>query len=235
VSRNNNEIKGQHLLNLALARPPPAEDELTKNLSLYTTSGAITAEIWITHDGSDQSRRAYLELQSDNGSIFAKVVRFVNPCRAPIIQLTWMQHDPYSSNGERIPRPTLAIELRASYGEVSLSIPRCFRGPITIQSGHGRIAFSPDLERSMALHSDVNGTRVYFVGERPLTGKWRSGEESYEMEREEEPLDELSVGGSHTSVRINWVGEPEVPEMRPNGWDIFCLGAVRFFTTGRVN
>jgi len=216
VSRNNNEISGQYLLDLTLARPPPAEDEHTKNLSLYTTSGAVTTEIWITHDGSDRSRRASLELQSDNGSIFAKV------------------HDPYSSNGEKIPRPALAIELRASYGDVSFSIPRCFRGPITIWTGHGRIAFSPDLERNAALHSDVNGTRVYFVGERPLTGKWRSGEEIDAMEREEELLDELSVGGIHTSVRINWVGEPEVPEMRVDGWEGFCLGTMRFFTTGRV-
>ncbi|KAI0246700.1 hypothetical protein BJV78DRAFT_1252305 [Lactifluus subvellereus] len=150
---------------------------------------------------------------------------------------TWIQHDPYPSNGEkRIPRPSLTILLRASYGGVSFSIPRCFRGPITILPSHwhGRISFSPDLERNTALLSDVNGTRVYFVGKRPLTGKWHSGEENGATEREEEPLDELSVGGIHTSVRINWVGELELPEMKPNGWEDFCFGARRFFTTGRV-
>ena len=144
-----------------------------------------------------------------------------------------MQHDSYS-NGGRIPRPSLTIVLRANYGGVSFSIPRCFRGPITIWTTHGRIAFSPNLEKSTALLSDVDGVQVYFVGKRPLTGKWRRGEGSVAMEREEEPLDELSVDGIHSSVRINWVGEPEIPEMKPNGWEDVCFGAKRFFTIGRV-
>ena len=146
-----------------------------------------------------------------------------------------MQHDPYPSNGERGPRPSLTIVLRASFGGISFSIPRCFRGPVTIWTTHGRIAFSPDLEKSMALLSDVNGVRVYFVGKRPLTGKWHSGEENNATGREEDSLDELSIGGMHTSVRMNWVGEPELPETKPNGWEDFCFGTVRFFTTGRVN
>jgi len=216
VSRENNEIRGQYLLDLALVRPPLAENEYTENLALHTKSGAVTADIWITHDGSDRSRRASLVLRSDNGSVFAKV------------------HDPYS-NGEKRPRPSLTIALRASHGSISFSIPRCFRGPITIWSTHGRIAFSPDLERSTALLLDVNGGRVYFVGKRPLTGKWRSGEENDAKGREEDPLDELSVGGIHTSVRFNWVDEPEVvPETKPNRWEDVRFGAKRFLTTGRL-
>lgn len=86
MSRKNGEIRGQYLLDLALAPPPLPEIENAKNLALHTKNGAITAEIYFTHDGSDQSRRAALVLQSDNGSVFAKLVRSVDPHPAPIIQ-----------------------------------------------------------------------------------------------------------------------------------------------------
>jgi hypothetical protein len=47
---------------------------------------------------------------------------------------------------------------------------------------------------------------------------------------EDEPLDELSVGGKYTSVRINWEGrgEAEPPGMWPDGWTSFFSGADRF-------
>ena len=50
----------------------------------------------------------------------------------------------------------------------------------------------------MSLISDIPGFLVYFVGERPLTGKWGSGgggDGDEEGEFSGQPLDELSVGG----------------------------------------
>ena len=94
------------------------------------------------------------------------------------------------------------------------------------------------LKRRMAPLSDIQGVRVYFVGDRPRSGRWRADvDKEGEKDRgeSEEPLDELSVGGRHTSVRIRWDGEPELPQMRVNGWENFCSGLVRFFTSGRVN
>ena len=85
MSRKSGSITGQYLLDLALAPPPLAENKHTENFALFTKSGAVTAEIWITHDGSDRPKRASLELQSDNGSVVAKVVRCVNPHPALII------------------------------------------------------------------------------------------------------------------------------------------------------
>ena len=127
--------------------------------------------------------------------------------------------------------------MRAIYGDVSVSLPRCFRGPITISTGDDRIAFSPALEEYMSLISDVPGSRVYFVGPRPLTGKWGSGGRGgvdKEGGSSGETLDELSVGGGFSSVRINWDGEKDLPEMKPSGWHSFCGGTARFFTSGRV-
>ncbi|KAI0295355.1 hypothetical protein B0F90DRAFT_1751074 [Multifurca ochricompacta] len=229
VSKNGVAIEGRYLLDLSLALTQRTESESesesgndspdVKNLSLYTTSGAITAEIWIVQGKDENQKRARIELRSDNGSVRAKV------------------HNPsnLSRDDESEPRPSLDIDLRANYGDISLSLPRCFRGPVTIHTTHERVMFSPALEECTAQLSDVHGVRVYFVGDRPNTGKWRSGEEeNYATDSPEEPLDELSINGRHTNVRIIWDGESELPEMKLNGWENFCYGAERFFTTGRV-
>jgi hypothetical protein len=145
------------------------------------------------------------------------------------------QHDPTSKDGNSGGRPALDLNLRAYYGGVSVSLPRCFRGPIIIRTGDDRIAFSPAVEEHTALVSDIPGTRVYFVGERPLSGNWGLlGDNKGVKGETEEPLDELFVNGSFVSVRINWDGEAELPEMKPSGWQNFCGGTTRFFTSGRV-
>ena len=107
---------------------------------------------------------------------------------------------------------------------------------------HNRISFSPAFKERMALLSDVDGVRVYFVGDRPRSGTWRGGNDAGEGEEDagaggspEEPLDELSVGGWHSSVRIRWDGEPELGYMNRDGWTNFFMGSARFFTTGRVD
>ena len=123
------------------------------------------------------------------------------------------------------------MKLRANFGDVYVSLPRCFRGLITIRTRDDRLAFSPALEERTALISDVSGVRVYFVGERPRSGKWGNGSSSV---TKEDLLDELSVDGRFTSVRINWDGDKEVPFMKPNPWQVFCGGTERFFTIGRV-
>ncbi|KAF8273112.1 hypothetical protein EI94DRAFT_1716701 [Lactarius quietus] len=225
VSKNGVAIQGQYFLDLSIPPAPQFVSDAvsgTENLSLYTTNGAITADVWAT--GNNKSKRVSMKLCSDNGNIRAKV------------------YDVFC-NGESEHRLSLNIELRANYGDVSLSLPRHFRGPITIRTSHERIAFSPALEKHMAPVSDVQGVRVYFVGDRPRSGRWRGNDDDDEESEEdtsaggppEEPLDELSVGGSHTGVRIQCHGEPELPPMPQNGWENFCMGTVRFFKSGRIS
>jgi|SRR5712672_1091530 len=144
------------------------------------------------------------------------------------------QNAPSSTNGNVYGRPFLDIELRADYGDVFITLPRCFRGLVTIRTGDERIALSPGLAGCTALLSDVPGVREYFVGERRPKRNRGSGkvDEDYTPE---EPLDGLVVRGKFTSVRINWEGERDPPEMGLDPWWSFCSGADRFFTTGRVN
>jgi hypothetical protein len=126
------------------------------------------------------------------------------------------------------------MELRANHGDVYLSLPRCFRGPITIRTRDDRIAFSPAFGKRTALISDVSGDRVYFVGDRPRGGRWRNGHNGDNSETVEDLLDQISIDGKYTSVRIRWDGEEEVPFMLPDPWKAFWSGAERFFATGRV-
>ena len=124
------------------------------------------------------------------------------------------------------------MELRAYYGDISVSLPHCYRGPMTIRTGDDRIALSPALEERTALISDIPGVRVYFIGDRPRTGKWGASGNRGKLK---ELLDELTIDGKYTSVRINLDGEEEVLTMkRPSGWQVFCGGAERFFTSGRI-
>jgi len=127
--------------------------------------------------------------------------------------------------------------MHANYGDVSVSLPRRFHGHITIRTSDERIAFSPALKECTALLSDVPGSRVYFVGDRPRGGAGGTQQNDDEGETplvEDEPVDELSVGGKYTSVRINWDGEEEPPMMWPDGWMSFLSGADRFFSSGRM-
>jgi hypothetical protein len=85
------------------------------------------------------------------------------------------------------------MQLRAVYGDVSLSLPRCFRGPITIRTGDARIALSPAFAERAALISDVPGVRIYFVGDRPRGGKWGYGDTNDNGETDDDLLDEITI------------------------------------------
>ena len=119
------------------------------------------------------------------------------------------------------------MELRSNHGDVYVSLPRCFRGPITIRTRDDRIAFSHAVKERTTLISDISGIRVYFVGDRPR-GKWNTGDSGEDLS------DEIFVDGRYTSVRINWDGDEEVPFMRIDPWNSFVGGAERFFTSGRI-
>jgi len=114
-----------------------------------------------------------MKLFTDNGDVHAKV------------------HNAFSGGG----RPSLDIEVQASNGGVSLSLPRCFRGLMTIKCSHQFIAFSPAFNKRTALLSEDKNVCVYSVGDRPRS--WTEGQEGAGVgEYPEEPSDKLSVGGT---------------------------------------
>ena len=72
-------MNGHFILDLSLSPPPPspgiASDTDRKNLTLHTTSGPISADIWIRPHGRTKSKRVSLDLSSGNGPVRAIVVR----------------------------------------------------------------------------------------------------------------------------------------------------------------
>ncbi|KAN0134748.1 hypothetical protein V8E53_007533 [Lactarius tabidus] len=190
-------IWGQYFIDLSLPPVPQTVRHVVsgpENLCLRTQSGAIVVEVWVT--GNNKLRQGFLKLLSDNGSVDAKV------------------HDAFSGS-ESEQRPSLKIVITAYNGDVSLSLPRFFRGIMTIISPPGRIVFSPALKKRTALLSDVDGICVYFVGNRPRSWMlWIDDKEGKEGAAgtdmyPEESLDELFVGNCDTGVRIRWDGEPD--------------------------
>ena len=107
-----------------------------------------------------------MKLLCDNGNVHAQVVCRFATSNSPLNKVNKLsQHDAFSGSG-REHRPSLDIGLYPGDGKVSLSLPRFFRGLMTINSSQGKIMLSPAFEKRTALLSDDGGIRVYFVGDR---------------------------------------------------------------------
>lgn len=155
------------------------------------------------------------------------------------------QHHPPVKSGAA--RANFDIEIIANFGDVSVWLPRCFRGEITIRAKHDYIAFSPKLGAYVAPLLEIPQERVYFVrdelcGDQPSPR--RGGRGGRDRDRDcadgadkkdrcpDEPLDALLVHGKHSSVRISWDDEKELSDMKPleivttrGGWKALLNGA----------
>jgi hypothetical protein len=105
-------VDGHFILDLSLPPPPPSptisSDEDRKNLTLNTTSGPITAEIWTRHDGSTKSKRVSLDLSSGNGNVRAIVVRLLLSILASFPGFKGCLHD-----STTLPAPTERVTVHA--------------------------------------------------------------------------------------------------------------------------
>jgi hypothetical protein len=141
------------------------------------------------------------------------------------------QHEPSSKGRKSRARPTLDIELRAFYGNASLSLPRSFRGPIKIHTGDDWIGFSPEFAKHVTLLSKVSlaGVRTYFVGDRPEGGKWGCGDTSDKTD--DSLLDNITVYGRYTYTLFSFDYELEgkPPTVALNIWKSFCSIVERSF------
>ena len=102
------------------------------------------------------------------------------------------------------PRPFLQIEARGHNGSVTISIPRCFRGQLTLHTHNGRVQLSSALTPRAAMLSGLNGSYTYFVGERPRDDKWRTGTSG---EGEGEDVDEVIGWSKNGSVKVSYDDE----------------------------
>ena len=112
------------------------------------------------------------------------------------------------------PRPFLQIEARGYNDSVTISIPRTFRGQLTLHTHHGRVLLSSALAPRAVMLSVLNRTHTYFVGERPSDNKWHTG-----MNGEGEEVDEV-IGWTHNGdVKVSYDHDDDkdeyIPAVRP--------------------
>jgi hypothetical protein len=104
------------------------------------------------------------------------------------------------------PRPLLSVNVRAHNGAIFITIPRSFRGQLTLHTDNGCVNLSSALAPQAAVLSNLDGTRTYFVGERPSGGKWYTG-----AGKDGEEVDEVMGWSKNGSVRVSYDDEDKGP------------------------
>ncbi|EJD41997.1 hypothetical protein AURDEDRAFT_168994 [Auricularia subglabra TFB-10046 SS5] len=107
------------------------------------------------------------------------------------------------------PSPLSLTLKAANSGNISLALPRSFRGPITIHSQQARIVFSPAMGALAATFSDYGELRKCFVGDFRALG---FGEGAWEG-----PAVEIHAPEGRVKLRFADEPEPKTPT-RP-WWD----------------
>ncbi|KAI9508237.1 hypothetical protein F5148DRAFT_1284258 [Russula earlei] len=201
VKERNNNVKRKVLLDLDIPRPPASalppevQGEDIPHLLLDSQNGTVSGEIWVvcatkrSDDPATAGRahkpaareRVRLHLHARNGTVNARV--HIHPSTVE-------------------PRPFLDIEARSLNGSVGITIPRSFRGQLTLHSDNGRAILSSALKPRAATLSTVNGTHTYFVGERPSRGTWNTG-----TNEEGEEVDAVVGWTKNGSVRVSYDDE----------------------------
>jgi hypothetical protein len=196
VKERDHTVKQKILLDLSIPRPHASTvaapvDEDSPHLILDSHNGGVQGEVWLlsanredaaSHEDSKSSReRVHLHFRSHNGAVKAQV--HLHPRTVE-------------------PRPFLNVEVGAHNGAITVTIPRSFRGQMTLQTKNGWVKLSPMLAPRAASLSVLDGTHTYFVGERPSCGKWHTGESE-----DGDEVDGLIASSKNGSIRVSYDDE----------------------------
>lgn len=83
--------------------------------------------------------------------------------------------------------------INSTNGNINLSIPSSFHGPIIVAHKHGSVKFSDEIDRHLTSFGEAGGIRHSFVGDFSTWG-----------EDGEWPCDEIQVDARHGGVRIQY-------------------------------
>ncbi|KAI0053151.1 hypothetical protein FA95DRAFT_935105 [Auriscalpium vulgare] len=194
IHEQNGSVRGRYLLDLRLPRPPAGflpEGPSAENIKLESNNGAVTAEVWVVGsearahacDYKTGPARARLTFFSRNGAVRAKV------------------HMPASET----PRVFLTINVHSRNGSTSLTIPRDFRGQLTAHTDNGRVSLSSELAARTATLSTAGGTHTYFVGQRPASNSWVTGD----GKGPGDSVDDAALWTKNGSVSVRYADEDE--------------------------
>ncbi|KAI0249761.1 hypothetical protein BJV78DRAFT_639611 [Lactifluus subvellereus] len=199
IKEKNGSVKQKVLLDLNVPRPPasalPAgiRDSEIPNLNLDSHNGSVSGEVWVLRAAKSQdppaqrdnhtSERAHMHFGSHNGAVKALV--HLHPEMAE-------------------PRPFLSIDVKSLNGAIMITIPRSFRGQLTLHTDNGSVHLSSTLAPRAATLSNLDGTRTFFVGERPSGGRWHTG-----ASKDGEEVDEVVGWAKNGSVKVSYDDEDQ--------------------------
>ncbi|KAJ7050278.1 hypothetical protein C8F01DRAFT_1345446 [Mycena amicta] len=169
-------------------------EETRRNLSLCTEDGGIDVDVWVLGDDDDEEEDKNLKIRgrvriwasARNGRVSLRLVcfNFFSPvfsfCSWTLTQIQWQHCSPHTSR----PCPPLSLSLHTTDGSISLTLPRTFRGPLTVRlaRGYARMRFSPAVSKATTVFSESSdGVRRCFVGDfagwdSEEEGKWTGDE-----------------------------------------------------------
>jgi hypothetical protein len=190
--------------------------EDSPHLLLDSHNGAVSGEVWLlsanredaaSQEGRKPTReRVHLHFRSHNGGVKALVVCGLGQSakiRAALLIIYVLFSVRQHLHPRTVePRPFLNIAARAHNGAITVTIPRSFRGQMTLHTDNGRVHLSPTLAPRAASLSVLNGTHTYFVGERPSNGKWHTGESE-----DGDEVDGLNALSKNGSIRVSYDDE----------------------------
>ncbi|TFY60175.1 hypothetical protein EVG20_g7516 [Dentipellis fragilis] len=187
-------IKGEYLLDISAARPPT---NVLDNLRLESTHAVVDGQIWVADEPERENGSG-----REDAACHARI-KLINQ----IAKVRCIVH----ANGPR--RPLLSIVAKSSHGVVTLKLPRSFHGQLILYT-MWRVRLSPELERRAATVSEVDGTRVYFIGSRPQ--KWRTtiqldgtDNDPESTTEDGELVDEAYAGSAFGVVKVGYDDEVE--------------------------
>ncbi|KAJ6483432.1 hypothetical protein C8R45DRAFT_1001308 [Mycena sanguinolenta] len=148
LSRRNASIKGKYVIDPHIRvpqamLPPLAEDEsevTRRNVFLHTSYGDVDADVFVVGDG-DFKQRVSMVVKPTNGAVVLRV------------------------HASSTHRPPIHMKVHSSYGSVTLHVPRSFRGPVTIHTGHGSVRVSDALSADFTTFNEAKQTRRCFIGD----------------------------------------------------------------------
>ncbi|KAG1811830.1 uncharacterized protein BJ212DRAFT_494748 [Suillus subaureus] len=194
-------IKGEYVIDPGMNIPtsllPPLRPEESeadrKNLSLRSKHGSVNAEIWLLGARDAQpseskkfTKRAILDIGSDDGSVTARVVcRLFDYPGSPLIRI--LAH--YSWGCAVLAHHFREERLCECHSSA------LFSGFLLLTTSHGSVSLTDTLSQNCTHLSQVDLTRRYFVGDLSTVddSDWIG--------------DELRVEAKHGNIRIKYVEE----------------------------
>lgn len=187
-----------------------------KNCYLFSRNGSVEAEITLLEKRSviprdvKRKKRTVLVAGSQNGHV---AVRVVSPSSNHQRSNTYSH--PLSRqrriNDPTSPTPTpFQLGAASKNGQVKITIPRDFEGPLTLTTHNGSIKISDEIRQRISTDNHGNGTRRCFVGDVSLY-----------VDGEEWAGDVLNAESHNGSVYVNFVDDSPVGAVEGKGKGIF--------------